>query len=201
MMPDDDRIPRKLTAAWQKVLWCLRDRRPAEDTADAVTSALAATLRDVHGVPDLPVMAVRMQEAAASGMVIQSRVPGSMDARRHVPTDVAERAAAGFAATMRSELALVSRHQAALLLARRVIAGLAYHYGFDRIGPLLAAEGVYGTRELQDLFAEILASDQVSKLAKRLLARPTGEGLRAPARQRRERKSLNDLLNTPIEDL
>ena len=121
--------------------------------------------------------------------------------RHHVPTEVAERAAAGFAATMRSALALVSRQQAALLLARRVIASLAYHYGFDRIGPLLAAEGVYGTRELQGLFAEILANDQVSKLAKRLLARPTGEGLRAPARRRRERRPLKDLLNTPIEEL
>lgn len=83
--------------------------------------------------------------------------------RHHVPTEVAERAAAGFAATMRSELALVSRQQAALLLARRVIASLANHYGFDRIGPLLAAEGVYGTRELQGLFAEILANDQASR--------------------------------------
>jgi hypothetical protein len=199
-MPDDDRIPRSLTAPWQRVLRCLRGRRPTEETAAVVTIALAATLRDVHGVPDLPVIAIRMQEAAATGTVLQSRVPGSTDARRHVPTDVAERAAAGFAATMRSELALVSRHQAALLLARRVVAGLAYHYGFDRIGPLLAADGVYSTRELQDLFAEILASDQVSTLAKRLLARPTGEGLRAPARHR-VRRSLKDLINTPIEDL
>lgn len=142
-----------------------------------------------------------MQDAAASGAAIQSRVPGSGDVRRHVPTDVAERAAAGFAATMRSELALVSPAQATLLLGRRVIANLAYHYGLDRIGPLLAADGVYGTRELQDLFTEILASDQVSKLTKRWLARPDGVGLRAPARQRRVRRSLEDLVNTPIEAL
>lgn len=200
-MPDDDRIPRRMTAAWLKVMRCLRNRRPTAETADAVTIALAATLRDVHGVPGLPEIAARMQEAAASGAVIQSRVPGSGDARLHVPTDVAERAAAGFAATMRSELALVSPAQASLLLARRVIANLAYHYGLDRIGPLLAADGVYSTRELQDLFTEILASEQVSKLTKRWLSRPDGVGLRAPARQRRVRRSLQDFVNTPIGDL
>jgi hypothetical protein len=134
---------------------CLRSRRPTEETADAITSALAATIRNVHGVPGLPEIAVRMQEAAASGTAIQSRVPASGDARRHVPTDVAERAAAGFAATMRSELSLVSPAQATLLLGERVIDILAYHYGLDRIGPLLAAEGVYSTRELQDLFTDL----------------------------------------------
>jgi hypothetical protein len=201
LMPDDDRIPTSLTAPWKRVLRYLRGQRPVEETADAVASAMAATLRNVHGVPGLPEIAHRMQEAAAGGTAGHSRVPGSADARRHVPTDVAERAAAGFAATMSSELALVSPAAAALMLARRVIAGLAYHYGLDRIGPLLAAEGVYSTHELQDLFSEILASDQVSKLAKRLIARPTGEGLRAPDRRRRVRKSLEDFINTPIADL
>lgn len=200
-MPDDDRIPRGMTAAWLKVMRCLRSRRPAAEAADAVTSALAATLRDVHGVPELRGIAARMQEAAAGGAAIQSRVPGSGNARRHVPTDVAERAAAGFAAAMRSDLALVSPAQATLLLGKRVIANLAYHYGLDRIGPLLAADGVYSTRELQDLFAEILASDQVSKLTKLWLAKPDGVGLRAPARHRRVRRSLEDLVNTPIGEL
>ena len=201
LVPDDDKIPSSLAAPWKRVLRCLRNRRPSEETVNAVTSALAATIRAVHGVPDLPEIATRMQEAAARGTAVQSRVPGSADARRHVPTDVAERAAAGFAATMPSELALVSPPQAAFLLAKRVIAGLAYHYGLDRIGPLLAADGIYSTRELQELFAEILASDQVSKLTKRWPAKPNGEGLRAPARLRRVRRSLDDIVNTPIAEL
>jgi hypothetical protein len=199
-MPDDDRIPRSLSAPWQKVLRCLRSRRPTADTTYAVTSAMAATLRKVQGVPSLPEIAVWMQEAAASGTVMESRIRDSADARRHIPTDVAERAAAGFAATMREELALVSPGQAALLLARRVIEGLAYHYGLDRIGPLLTADGAYSTRELQDLFTEILASEQISKLAKRLLAKPNGKGLRTPGR-RRVRRSQEELVHTPLTDL
>jgi hypothetical protein len=102
---------------------------------------------------------------------------------------------------MRSELALVSPGTAALMLAKRVVAGLAYHCGLDRIGSLLAAEGVYRTSKLQDLFSEILASDQISTLAKRLVARPTGEGLRASDRQRRTRRPLEDIINMPISDL
>jgi len=101
-MPDDDRIPSRTTAAWRKVIRCLRSRRPAAEAADAVA---------------------------------------------------------------------------------------------------LAAEGAYGTRELQDLFTEILASEQVSTLTKRWLERLDGVGLRAPSRQERVRRSLEDLVNTPIAEL
>jgi hypothetical protein len=200
-MPDDDRIPKTITAPWKKVLRCLRNRRPADEATDAVATALAATIRGAHGVPGLSDIALHMREVAANGAVSASHAPGSAVARRHVPTDVAERAAAGIAATMQSELALVSPGAATLMLARRVVAELAYHYGLDRIGPLLASEGIYGTHELQHLFSEILASDQVSKLAKRLVARPTGEGLRAPERQRRTRRALEEFINTPITEL
>ncbi len=199
-MPDDDRIPRYLTGPWRKVLRCLQGRESAERAADAVTSALAATLRSVHGVPNLLDIAARMQEAATGGPVAQSRVPASEAARRHVPTDVAERAAASFAVTMREELALVSPAQAALMLARRVVTGLAYQYGLDRIGPVLAAEGAYNTNELQALFTEILASDQVSKLAQRLLPRPSATGLRAPPR-RRLRRPTEDLVHVSLAEL
>jgi hypothetical protein len=66
------------------------------------------------------------------------------------------------------------------MLARRVVTGLAYQYGLDRIGPVLAVEGTYGTDELQARLTEILASDQVSKLAKRLLARPSASAPLTP---------------------
>lgn len=52
-MPDDDRFPRYLS--------------PAERVGDAVTKAVAATIRTVHGIPSLPTLAERMREAAAKG--------------------------------------------------------------------------------------------------------------------------------------
>jgi hypothetical protein len=199
-MPDDDRIHTYLTARWRKVLRYLQGREPAERTADAVTSALAATLRSAHGVPGIQGIAVQMQQAAATGAVARSRVPDSAQARRHVPTDLAERAAAALAATMPKELALVSPQEAELLLARRLLADLAFQYGFDRMAPLLTGEGTYDAGELQALLSEILASDQVSKLAKRLLTRPDGAGIRAPRRQRR-RMPLKDLIDADLADI
>jgi hypothetical protein len=199
-MPDDDRVPTYLTARWRKVLRCLQGRESAERTADAVTGALAATLRTAHGVPGIQGIAAQMQEAAASGMVTRSRVPDSAEARRHAPTDIAERAAAALAATMPEELALVSPEEAALLLARRLLADLAFHYGFDRMAPLLTGVGTYDANELRSLLAEILASDQVSKLAKRLLARPDGARLRAP-RRTRQRVPLEDLIHADLAEV
>jgi hypothetical protein len=199
-MPDDDRIPGYLTARWRKVLRCLQDRESVERTADAVAGALAATLRIAHGVPGIQGIASQMQEAAAIGTVTRSRVPDSAEARWHAPTDIAERAAAALVATMPEELALVSPGEAALILARRLLADLACHYGLDRMAPLLTAEGTYDAGELQSLLAEILASEQVSKLAKRLLARPNGAGLRAP-RRRRLRLPLEDLLHADLAEV
>jgi hypothetical protein len=198
-MPDDDRIPRYMTAAWRRVFRCLQGRESVERTSDAVTRALAATLRTAHGVPGLHSIASQMQDAAASS-VAQSRIPDSEEARRHVPTDIAERAAAALAATMPEVLALVSPDQAALMLAERVLAGLAYHFGLDRMAPLLVAEGTYETGALHALLAEILASEQVSKLAKRLLVRPNGTGLRAP-RRRRFGMPIEDLLNADLSEV
>jgi hypothetical protein len=80
-MPDDDRFPRRLTARWKKVLWCLKRQDPAEQVADAVARALAGTLRDTHGVPQIEVIAAQMQQAAMVQHGAQSRVPNSLRAR------------------------------------------------------------------------------------------------------------------------
>lgn len=66
-MPDDDRFPRYLSPAWRKLLRCLQGRDPAERVGDAVTKAVAATIRTVHGIPSLPSLAEKMCEAAAKG--------------------------------------------------------------------------------------------------------------------------------------
>src|SRR5258706_13822732 len=127
-MPDDDRMPGYLWASWRKVHRCLQAREPEERTADAVSVALAGTLRATRGVPRLAGIAARMQEVAFGGPPAQSRVPGSDEARRHVPTDLAERAGGGLAATMPEGLPLVSPEEASLRLARRLLAELAFHY-------------------------------------------------------------------------
>lgn len=195
-MPDDDRFSRYLTPAWKRVLRSLQGRDPAERVADNLTAALAATMRDVHGVPMLPQIAERMQEAAMHGTRFEKIA--RPDAR-HVPTELAEQAAAALAVTMQRELALVSPAQAALILARKVMTEVAYHYGFDRmLHKLLKDE--YTAREIRVIFADALSGDQVGKLATRFLARPTGDGLRAPARKLR-RLAVPELLHADLDAL
>ena len=195
-MPDDDRFPRYLSPAWRKVLRCLQGRDPAERVGDAVTKAVAATIRTVHGIPSLPSLAEKMCEAAAKGdpLRFDSRV-----GREHVPTKIAERAASTLAVTMQRELALVSPADATLLLARRVVKDLAYHYGFDRMVQVLPQES-YGRGDLRAVMTAVLAGDPMAKLAASFASRPTGEGLRAPAK-RGQRRTLADLLDADLESL
>jgi hypothetical protein len=119
-MPDDDRFPRYLSPAWGKVLRCLQGHDPVERVGDAVTKAVAATIRTVHWIPSLPSLAEKMREAA-------------------------------------------SRGDSAVMTAA-------------------------------------LAGDPLAKLAARFASRPTGEGLRAPAR-RGPKPTLKSLLNTDLESL
>ncbi len=194
-MPDDDRFSRYLTPAWKRVLRSLQGREPAERVADNLTAAVAATMRVVHGVPTLPQIAERMQEAAVHGTRFEKIA--CPDAR-HVPTDLAEQAAAALAVTMQRELALVSPAQAVLILARKVVAEVAYHYGFDRMLHKLLKE--YTAADVRMIFADALSGDQVGKLASRFVARPTGDGLRAPARKLR-RLAVSELLNADLDAL
>jgi hypothetical protein len=195
-MPDDDRFPRYLSPAWRKVLHCLQGHDPAERVDDAVTKALAATIRTVHGIPSLPSLAEKMREAASMGDSLRFDSPTG---RAHVPTKIAERAAATLAMTMQRELALVSPADATLLLARRVVKDLAYHYGFDRIVLALPRES-YGHGDLRAVMTAALTGDPMARLAAKFASRPTGEGLRAPAR-REPKRALADLLDTDLESL
>jgi hypothetical protein len=195
-MPDDDRFPRYLSPGWRKVLRCVQGHDSAERVGDAVTKALAATIRTVPGIPSLPTLAEKMREAAVIG---DSLHLGSSAGRMHVPTKIAEQAAATLAVTMQRELALVSPADAALLLARRVVKDLAYHYGFDRMVQKLPQES-YGYGDLRSVMTAALAGDPMARLAARFASRPTGEGLRAPAR-REPKRALEELLNEDLESL
>jgi hypothetical protein len=194
-MPDDDRFSKYLTPAWRKVLSSLQGHDSAERVGDAVARALAATVRAVHGVPSLPGLTDRMLEAARQGQSLQQRTA----ARGHVPTEIAEQAAAVLATTMQRELALVSPGQAAVLLAQRVLADFAYHYGFDRMVRRLLNEE-YTAAELRAVMTDVLNGEQVSRLATRFLSRPSGDGLRAPSRRLRK-LPLGEILSADLDAL
>jgi len=159
---------------------CKGTTRPS-GVGDAVTKALAR-YDQVH--PRDPVASEPRREDARGCLRRRSaslRLRGR--SRAHVPTKIAERAAATLAMTMQRELALVSPADATLLLARRVVKDLAYHYGFDRMVQALPRES-YGHGDLRAVMTAVLTGDPMAKLAARFASRPTGDGLRAPARAR-----------------
>ncbi|MEV0732661.1 hypothetical protein [Polymorphospora sp. NPDC050346] len=199
-MPDDDRFGLRLTAGWGKVLRGLRERAGLEELEQRTMGALASSLKASGGVPDLRTIADGMQESARTGSWNASDLSRLSASPPHVPTRLAEEAAQVLAATMQSQLALVSSEKAALLLTKRLLIEFAHYAGFDRMVPKLVNQGEYKPMEFHSVVNQIMEGRQLEKLARSLLKRPTAEHLRAPNRIT-PRRSHDELLNTTLEDL
>ncbi len=199
-MPDDDRLPRSLSARWRRVLKAFQAGEPQEAIEHHVAKATAETLRHTHGVPDLPAIGAQMYLAAATGYDGHGDDGSSRRALpTHVPSRLARQAVDALSVVMKDRLALTSPDTAALLLARRVVAEVAYAFGLDRMAPVLMGDG-FDPVELHRRFEGIAQSNPLGELAKRLLAHPDGSGLRAPG-QRRVRLATADLMDVNIEEM
>ncbi len=66
-MPDDDRLPRSLSARWRRVLKAFQAGESQEAIEHHVAKATAETLRRTHGVPELPALGAQVYVAAATG--------------------------------------------------------------------------------------------------------------------------------------
>jgi hypothetical protein len=66
-MPDDDKLPRSLSARWRRVLKAFRAGESQEAIEHHVAKAAAETLRRTHGVPELPALGAQMYVDAATG--------------------------------------------------------------------------------------------------------------------------------------
>lgn len=196
-MPDDDKLPRSLSARWQRVLKAFRAGESQEAIEHHVAKAAAETLRRTHGVPELPALGAQMYLDAATGYGTDGSSRRAMPA--HIPTRLARQAVDALSAVMKERLALTSPDTAALLLARRVVAEVVYAFGLDRMAPVLMGDG-FDPVELRHRFEIIAQSNPLGELAKRLLAHPDGTGLRAPGR-RRLKLATADLMNVDIEEM
>jgi hypothetical protein len=199
-MPDDDRLPRSLSARWWRVLKAFQAGEPQDAIEHHVAKATAEILRRTRGVPELPALGAQVYLAAATGYGGHGDEGNSRQALpAHVPTRLAWQAVDALSAVMKDRLALTSPDTATLLLARRVVAGVAYAFGLDRMAPVLMGDGADPV-ELHRRFESIAQSNPLGELAKRLLAHPDGSGLRAPG-QRRVKVATADLMEVNIEDL
>lgn len=196
-MPDDDRLPRSLSARWRRVLKAFQAGEPQEAIEHHVAKATAETLRRAHGVPELPTLGAQAYLAAVAdygGDGGSRREPSAQ-----IPTRLARQAVGALSAAMKDRLALTSPDIAALLLARRVVSEVAYSFGLDRMAPVLMGDG-FDPVELRHRFEGIAQSNPLGELAKRLLAHPDGSGLRAPGR-RRVKLATADLMDVDIEEM
>jgi hypothetical protein len=199
-MPDDDRLPRSLSARWRRVLKAFQAGEPQEAIEHHVAKATAETLRRAHGAPELPALATQVYLAAAAGHDGHVEDDDSHLAPPcHIPTRLARQAVNALSAVMKDRLALTSPDTAALLLARRVVAEVAYAFGLDRMAPVLIGDG-FDPSELHHQFEGITQSNPLGELAKRLLAHPDGRGLRAQG-QARVKVATADLMDIDIKDM
>lgn len=199
-MPDDDKLPRSLSARWQRVLKAFQAGESQEAIEHHVAKATAETLRRTHGVPELPALSAQMCLAAATGYDGYGAYGNNRRALpAHIPTRLARQAVDALSGVMKERLALTSPDTAALLLARRVVAEVAYAFGLDRMAPVLMGDG-FDPVELRHRFEGIVQSNPLGELAKRLLAHPDGSGLRAPGR-RRLKLATADLMDVDIEEM
>ena len=196
-MPDDDKLPRSLSARWRRVLKAFQAGEAQEAIEHHVAKATAATLRRAHGVPELPALGAQMYLAAGPGYGADDSSHRALPT--HIPTRLARQAADALSAVMKERLVLTSPETAAQLLARRVVAEVAYAFGLDRMAPVLMGDG-FDPVELRRRFEGIAQSNPLGELAKRLLAHPDGSGLRAPGR-RRPKLATADLMDVDIEEM
>ena len=195
-MPDDDRLPRSLSGRWRRVLKAFQAGEPQEDIAYYVTRATAETLRRMHGIPDLPALGIRLHQAALTGRADHgSGEADSLPPPSHIPTKRARQAVDVLSTVMKDRLALTSPDSAALMLARRVVADVAYAFGLDRMAP-----GGYSHGESRRRYENLAQSNPLCELAKRLLAHPDAIGLRAPGRPR-SKLATADLMEIDVSEM
>ena len=196
-MPDDDKLPRFLSTRWRRVLKAFQAGESQEAIEHHVAKATADTLRRTHGVPELPALGAQMYLAAAPGYGADNSSRRTLPT--HIPTRLARQAADALSAVMKERLVLTSPETAAQLLARRVVAEVAFAFGLDRMAPVLMGDGLDPV-EFRRRFEGIAQSNPLGELAKRLLAHPDGSGLRAPGR-RRPKLATADLMDVDIEEM
>lgn len=198
-MPDDDRMSRSLTGRWRRVLKAIQAGESQEAIEHHVAKATAETLRRAHGVPELPALGAKVYVAAATGDHGPDDSSNLADLPDHIPTRLARQAVDALSVVIKDRMVLTSPDTAALMLARRVVADVAYAFGLDRMAPVLMSKGFSAT-ELRRQFEQITYSNPLGELAKRLLTHPDGSGLRAPPHYR-PKLATAALMDLDIEEM
>jgi hypothetical protein len=200
-MPDDDRFPRSLPPKWRAVARALKRGDDLDTLSSLTEKAIAATLRDIGGVPAIKEICGQAYQAANTRCdmlpIDGLRVGLSPKPDRLPQTDIAWGRARILLETRTHELA-ADRAGAERMIAVSVVRALAHHFGFSRFVPELIDRAPWTAHDLHERCTQILTQPGIDKLADSLLRRPDGHDVRAPGRAR---PSTEDLLETSLEDL
>jgi hypothetical protein len=202
-MPDDDRFTRSLPPGWRKVRRAFEHEADFDTVSQLTERALAATIRDIGGVPPIQEICDEAHRVARERSAIlpidaaQPKLWPKKDRRPQV--DLAWSQARMLVETRTEELAAdrgTARHEVAV----RIVRALAYQFGFGRFLPGLVEkkDRTWSADELRDRCAQVLAGPGIDKLADALLRRPDGQQVKAP---RRRRPATQEILDTAVEDL
>lgn len=188
-MPDNDIVPRRLGRHWTRAFRAALHGVNAAEVGDEIRAAVAAALRDAHGCPDVDRLARGARDAAVYGdwgaweRVVQSFLIAN---GRSAVSLTMVREAEGLLASDRDGLALMSDQQASLTVAegglRRWVDERMWGRGHD-----LLLERFVEFDAVRQFELAATAQASLPELAERLLARPDGDGLRAPQRKVRPR--------------
>lgn len=199
-MPDLDRVERNLPPAWRAPYKLVKGHHPLEEVARAVLKVLSGTLRREGGVP-------RLGELAK---VVQQRDAGLLDDRR----------LSSVAFMLEQRMVTRTERLAVVALLRPEVSGPASVL----LGPpdVRLAEGLLVRMVENTLFSqqrdyligrrftsrqEAIAFEtnlmsilrpHLANLARRLVRKPSADGLRAPSFSRSPRKSTAALLDQPL---
>ncbi len=106
-MPDDDKLPRSLSARWRRVLKAFQAGESQEAIEHHVAKAAAETLRRTHGVPELPALGAQMYLDATTGYGADGSSRRALSA--HIPTRLARQAVDALSAVMKERRRIPQR--------------------------------------------------------------------------------------------
>jgi len=199
-MPDLDRIERNLRPAWRPVYKLVKGGQPLEEVARALLKGLARLLREEGGVPGLPKFVHALQEHDAGRLDDRSFdvVVTKIERRMEESGNVRLLARAAWPAVS-SFKRLLQGPPAERLLQTFLKLKIESELFARQRGYLVGKR--FTSRAEEIAFETMLLGSvqpELEVLAKRLIADPKAERLKAPSRWRTKKKTTEELIDEPL---
>jgi hypothetical protein len=199
-VPRQDIIQRSLAPRWRKSYRLASGQANPKLVAQAMTTALAASLR-AGGCPDLLKLGSQLRKCAKESSELDW-VPAWNDVGKRLAKHRNTRLAQGVGYALLSReadgIARMTVDQATERLASGLVREVARYEFFGRVQPELVRSRFHDLPGETEFETECLEAVPVQKFAEQLVAAPNGKRVRAPARHR-QREGTKEMLDQPLE--